>query len=346
MSGRKVLVLGGTGLISGPVARQLSLRGDDVTIFHRGTSALPKELPMKEILGDRFSGREFVRAVREQGPWDAIVDIIGGTGEDAEHLVSAARGVAGQVLFCSTTSVYRRPFSVVPVTEKNAACGADFPYGANKLAAETVLQDAARRGEFALTILRPGHTYNERSLVVHSLGNRTSHLDRLVQGRPVVVHGDGCGLWSCVWADDVAAAIVAAVGSVRAMGKSYHLAGREWFSWNDYHRALAEALGVLCLKILPIPVEELAVLAPNRTGQCLRTLRFPGVYDCSAAATDLGFAPQISMAEGLARNVAWLREQGRIESWQADGEYEEIVTLWSERSAGACPSSAKSNASL
>lgn len=334
MSGRRVLVLGGTGLISGPVARQLSLRGDEVTVFHRGTSELPKGSPMHEILGDRANGREFVRTAREQGPWDAIVDMIGGTREDAEHLVSAARGVTRHVLFCSTTSVYRRPFPVVPVTEDNVICGSDFPYGANKLAAEAVLRDAARRGDFALTILRPGHTYNERSLIVHSLGNRTSHLDRLRHGRPVVVHDDGCGLWSCVWADDVAAAIVAAVGNVHAMGKSYHLTGKEWFSWNDYHCVLAEALGVLRPKILPIPVEELVVLAPNRTAQCLRTLRFPGVYDCSAAAADLGFAPQTSMAEGLARNVAWLQEQGRIEFWQADVEYEEIVALWSKRSAG------------
>ena len=323
---KKILVLGGTGLISGPVARMLSLQGEDVTIFHRGNSALPDQLVVREILGDRARAVEFVQALREHGPWDAIVDMIGGTLEDAVHVVDAARGRARHVVFCSTTSVYQRPFRVVPVTEKNAPCASGFPYGANKLAAENFLQEAARRGDFALTILRPGHTYGEKSLIVHSLGNRTSHLDRLRHGRPVVVHDDGQGQWSCVWADDVAAAIVASVDNSRAFGRTYHLAGTEWFTWNEYHRALAAALDAPAPDILHVPAEELARLAPNRTGQCLRTLRYPGVYDCSSAAADWGFAPRVAMRDGLARNIASLIAAGRVESWSNDTEYEAVVT--------------------
>jgi nucleoside-diphosphate-sugar epimerase len=318
----KVLVTGGTGLISRPVALALRARGAAVTVFHRSRNSPDG---FAEIAGDRADPRAFARAVRDGGPWDAIVDMIGGTAEDARGLADGGRGVASHVVACSTTSVYARPFARVPVTE-DAACAPTFPYGRNKLAYEEGLRQAAGCGDFALTVVRPGHTYREASPVVHSLGRRTSHLDRIARSRPIVVHGDGKGLWSLAWADDVAEAIAAAAGNARAFGGTYHLAGSEWISWDRYHDLLAAALGAPPPKVLHVPAEELGRRLPSRTEQCLRTLRHPGAYDCSAAERDLGYRPKVTVAEGLARNVACLRERGLIEGWQEDAEYEQLVT--------------------
>jgi len=319
----RVLVIGGTGLISGPVVAHLVGRGAGVTIFHRGKTPREANSAIGEILGDRSDHAGFVERVRAAGHWDCVIDMIVGVPADAESLIAAAPGA--HLICCSTTTVYGRPFLRVPVVEEGAKLAPPSPYGDNKLACERILRAAELRGECAVTILRPAHIYNERSLMLHSLGNRTSHLDRLRAGRPIVVHDDGQGLWSSLWADDGGAAIAAAAFAPAARGRTYHLAGVEPFTWDAYHRMLASALGGPKPEIVHIPAETLAQLAPNRTLQCLRTLRYPGVYDCSAAARDLGFQPLVSAADGLARNALYLMENGLIEPWTEDEEYEQVV---------------------
>jgi nucleoside-diphosphate-sugar epimerase len=312
------------------------MRDCRVTVFHRGQTRSVGGTPegVVELMGDRTDLERFIPSVRTAGPWDCIVDMIGGTAADALGLVEAARGRSAQVVACSTTSVYARPFAKVPPTE-DAACAPTFPYGCNKLAFEQGLRAAAARGDFDLTIVRPAHTYHDSSPVVLSLGRRTSHLDRLLRGRPIVVHDDGQGQWSLAWADDVGEAFAAAVGNPRALGRTYHLAGAEWISWDNYHRALAVALGAPPPRILHIPAEKLARLLPARTEQCMRTLRFPGIYDCSAAARDLGYRPRVTVAHGFARNMAYLRDHGLIEDWSADPEYERLVNDVMQERGGA-----------
>lgn len=323
----KVLVSGGTGLLSGPVAAHLRRRGAEVTIYHRTQSAGGS---IRELTGDRSDYPAFVQTVRAHGPWDCLVEMIGGVPGDADSLIAAAQGIAPHVIFCSTTTVYGRPFLRVPVVEAGAKLAPPSPYGENKLTCENLLREAEARGDFSVTIVRPAHIYNERSLMLHSLGNRTSHLDRIRAGRPIVVHDDGLGLWSSLWADDGGAAIAAAAFAPAARGRTYHLAGSEPFTWDAYHGLLASALGASAPEIVYIPAETLAQLAPSRTLQCLRTLRYPGVYDCSAAARDLGFQPRVSAAEGLTRNARFLAENSLIESWTADDEYEQVVSRFAQ----------------
>jgi nucleoside-diphosphate-sugar epimerase len=321
----KVLVIGGTGMISAPVVRRLVARGADVTVFHRGRT--PSGSQVKEILGDRCDRTDFVEAIRSRGPWDCIIDMICGLREHAEGLVEAARGQTRQVILCSTTTVYGRPFLRIPVREDDAVCRPPA-HGCNKLSCEELLRESADRGEFAATIVRPGHTFNESSMVVHSLGQRTSHLDRMLQHRPIIVHDGGQGVWSAAWAEDVGFAIGNAAGEEKTFDRIYNLTGSEWFTWDGYHQTLAAALEVPPPEILHIPSVLLPRLAPNRADQCLRTLRFPGVYDCSAAKADIGYRPGVSLAEGLGRNVRFLRENGLIEPWENDGEYEQAVISW------------------
>lgn len=322
----KALVLGGTGMISAAVVRSLQARGIKVSILHRGQTKAPGGIPegVVELTGDREDPECLRAALGTAERWDCVVDMIGIGEVNARNLAGAARGRVAQVIACSTTSVYARPFAKVPPTEE-AVCAPTFPYGLNKLAFEEGLREAAAKGDFALTVVRPAHTISEGSLVVHSLGPRTTHLDRLARGRPIVVHDDGIGKWSVAWAGDVGEAIAAAAGNGSAFGRTYHLAGAEWVTWDEYHRTLAEALGAPPPRIVHVPAERLGRLLPARTQQCLRTLRFPGIYDCSAAARDLGYRGRVKLAEGFQRLVAHLRGHGLIEDWNADAEYEQLV---------------------
>jgi nucleoside-diphosphate-sugar epimerase len=152
-----------------------------------------------------------------------------------------------------------------------------------------VLFKAHERGDFPLTIIRPAHTYGEGRGPIHTFGGKTTYLDRLRKGKPIVVHGDGNSLWSSCYRDDVARAFVNAVGNVATYGQAYHLAGEEWLTWNRYHQGVAEALGVPLPLLVHIPSDLLVKVAPERAYLASVNFQFNNVFDTSAARRDLAF---------------------------------------------------------
>jgi nucleoside-diphosphate-sugar epimerase len=323
----RVLVVGGTGLISTAVTQQLLDRGDALTLFNRGQTEPRYCGDVTVLVGDRTDRTRFVRQLREAEPWDCVIDMICSDPEDAAALRRAARGRARQVVFCSTTNVYPKPADAYPVREDHRL-GAAYRNGIDKAACERLHREAEAEGEYELTVIRPGHTYGETGGVLHSLGQTTSYLDRLRRGRPIIVHGDGQGLWSALHADDVASIFAAAAGSDRACGRTYNACGEEWMTWDQYHEKVAEAMGAPEPQIVHIPIDVLERLAPQRADHPRRSLQYPGIYDMTAARRDLGFRQRIRFVDGIRRVIRWLRRDDAIEPWDSDKEYEMILNRW------------------
>ncbi len=323
----KILLIGGTGLISTAIAQQLIDRGEDITLFNRGKSPVRLKGEVKRLIGDRSDHRLFESLLRSAGPWDCVIDMVCGDPADAGALARACRGQVGQLIFCSTTNVYPKPADAYPVREEHRL-GAQFASGQNKIECERLCREAQADGGFALTVIRPGHTYGEGGGVINTLGAPTSFLDRFRRGKPLVVHSDGNGLWSALHIDDVALVFVAAVGNATAFGRTYNATGQEWMTWDQYHDRIAQALGVPCPPLVHIPVDVLARLAPERTAQTLRSLQYPGLYDTSAAGRDFGFRQRIGFVEGMRRTIRWLDENQKIDAWATDPDYDPLIDKW------------------
>lgn len=323
----KVLIIGGTGVISTAVAQRLIDRGDEVTLLNRGRTPVRLRGSFNAISGDRADRAGFERAIHASGVWDCVIDMICSLPEDAASLARALHGRTGQLIFCSTTNVYPKPADAYPVREDHWL-GAAFKNGVDKAQCEVIHRQAEHAGAYTLTVVRPGHTFGEGGSVLHSLGNHTSFLDRIRHGRPIVVHGDGQGLWSALHADDVASVFATATGQAKAFGRTFNATGTQWITWDRYCAGIAEALGAELPEIVHIPTDALAVLAPARAAQCKRSLQYPGIYDMTAARDVLGFGSRVSFVEGMRRTIVWLESHGRVEPWDADIEYESIVNAW------------------
>ena len=106
----RVLLIGGTGLISTSITRFLLERGDDVTHYNRGKLHLyPVPEDVHHIGGDRINYAAFERQMAELGAWDCVMDMVGYLPEDGASVVRAFRGRVGHFIFCSTVDVYRKP---------------------------------------------------------------------------------------------------------------------------------------------------------------------------------------------------------------------------------------------
>jgi nucleoside-diphosphate-sugar epimerase len=319
----RVLILGGTGLISTAITAQLLEAGASVSHFNRGRTPNPFGDRVRTLHGER-SDRAGLEAARAAAEPDVVIDMICFTPEEAEVGVDAFAGRVGRYLMCSTVDVFTKPAPALPVTEASERSPSPtFPYAFRKARAEAVVEAAHAGGRLSATILRPAATYVD--LAVPSIGSFDLALERLRAGRPIVVHGDGTAIWAACHRDDVARAFVAACSAEAAPGRAYNLAGTELLTWNAYWQAVGAAIGIEP-RLLHIPTDVLGACAPTFAEWCVENFQHDNIYDVGAAARDLGFRSTVRWAEGIARGLP-----GRIPRPVDPAErglYEAIVQAW------------------
>jgi len=331
----RILIIGGTGLISSAITRFLIERADDVTLYNRGISEPRHPRRVKRIPGDRTDHTAFEAQMAKAGPFDCVIDMVCYVPEDAESAIRAFRGRTGQYVFCSTVDVYTRPAKHYPITEdEERQPSRAFPYAFDKAVCEGILLAAHERGDFPLTIIRPAQTYGEGRGLVHTLGFGTYYLDRVRRDKPIIVHGDGTSLWTACHRDDVGRAFVAAVGNAEAFGQAYHVTGEEWMTWDGYHEGVAEAMGTRPPSLVHIPTDLLGRLAPRSAKWCVENLQFNNIFDNAAARGDLSFRYTIPWVEGVRRTVTWLEEHGGIENSDGYAFYDRIIAAWQRLQTG------------
>ena len=326
----RVLIIGGTGLISTAITRALVGRGDDVTLYNRGQTEADIPERYDTITGNRKDYAAFEAQMAEAGNFDAVIDMIGFVPTDIESAIRAFRGNIGQFIFCSTVDVYTKPAQHYPIREDAAREPMpSFPYAYNKAKCERLLEEAHERGDFPVTIIRPAHTYGEGRGLIHSFGlGGAYYFHRIRRGKPIITHGDGSSLWAACHRDDVGQAFAEAVGNEKTFGKSYHTASEEPMTWNQYHQTVAQAMNAPEPELVHIPTDLLFEIAPKASEWCRENFQYNNIFDNTAAKADLNFRYTLPFVEGVRRIVDWLDTHGRVHDQDEPEVYSEIIERW------------------
>jgi nucleoside-diphosphate-sugar epimerase len=303
MGALKVLFVGGGGMISSACAHEAVARGLDLSVLTRQkTSSRP--LPEAATLL-RADARDpaAVRDAVGDSEFDVVVNFIGYSPKDVQADVDLFNGRIGQYVFISTTSVYHRPIAQLPIVESTPRRNNAWPYPKDKIACEELLERSYREQDFPATIVRPCHTYDGRTLPMH--GGWTV-VERMRQGKPVVVHGDGTSLWALTHHRDFARGFVPLLGNPHTIGDSVHLTTDEILTWDQIHRVVAAAAGVrdpvLVHRSSETIAEELPDWGPSLTDDFAHSL----VFDNTKLRRLVpGFTATTSFAEGVREVVDW-----------------------------------------
>ena len=119
-----------------------------------------------------------------------------------------------------------------------------WEYSRNKIACEELLSGAHRNEGFPATVVRPSHTY-DRTLVPFDGG--WTVVERMRQGKEIVVHGGGTSLRPLTHHEDFARGFVPLLGNPRTVGEPFHITSDDVLRWNQIAESLAEAAGVKAL---------------------------------------------------------------------------------------------------
>jgi nucleoside-diphosphate-sugar epimerase len=303
MSAPKVLFIGGTGIISSACSALAVERGIDLHVLNRGTtSARPLPEGATLLQGD-VRDPESARAALGDHEFDAVVDWVAFTPDHVRTDLDLFRGRTGQYVFISSASAYQTPPERLPITESTPLRNPFWEYSRNKIACEDLLVRAYREEGFPATIVRPSHTY-DRTLVPFDGGWTT--VERMRQGRPVVVHGDGTSLWTLTHHTDFARGFVALLGNPRTLGEAFTITGDDVLTWDQIARCLAAAAGVQDLRIVHVPSDVIAAEDPEWGAGLLGDKAHSSVFDTTkirSIAPDL--TTTVRFEQGAREIVAW-----------------------------------------
>jgi nucleoside-diphosphate-sugar epimerase len=240
MTALKVLFIGGSGQISSACSQRAVDLGLDLYVLNRGrTSTRPLPAAVHLLQGD-IRDPSSARAAIGAHEFDAVVDFVAFTPEHVETDIALFGGRTGQFVFISSASAYQKPVGRLPIVESTPLRNPIWPYSQDKIACEERLVRAYREDGFPATIVRPSHTYDRANLPFE--GSWTV-VERMRQGKEVVVHGDGTSLWTLTHHVDFAKAFVGLLGHPQAIGDSFHITSDEVLTWNQIFELVAVAAG-------------------------------------------------------------------------------------------------------
>jgi dihydroflavonol-4-reductase len=325
-----VLVTGATGFTGGHLATRLARRGDDVRALVRpkslakfaaspvaaaGVRAVAGDLTDATAVRAACEGVEVVYHIaatyREAGQPDSAYRAINVQG--TQHVLDGARAAgARRVVHCSTGGVHGH-IAHPPATEDAPFNPGDI-YQETKLEAETLAREYGRTQGLEVVVARP--------IGIHGPGDtRFLKMFRgLARGRFPML-GSGEVFYHLTYIDDLCDGFRLCGEVPGAAGRTYILAGEKYTTLKALVALVAEELGVapprVHLPVWPFWTAGLLcelVCVPLRVEPPLYRRRVDfytksRAFDITRARTELGYAPQVSLREGIRRTIAWYREQ-------------------------------------
>ncbi len=317
----RILLIGGNGFIGRFVLSALKEQGHAVTIFHRGTHAVP--VGVDEIHGDR--GRLSARAseLKRFAP-DVVVDLVVSSGPQAQELMNVFRGATRRVVMLSSIDVYRAvgisqgtedgPLQPVPLTEESELRRVLHPYPPenlrmlrkifswvtddyDKIPAERIVMDD---GALPGTVLRLPMVYGPGD----PLHRFYPVVKRIADGRRQIIFPETLAGWRSPrgYVENVAAAIALAATDGRAERRIYNVCEEPSFSELEWAQKIAtEMNGEGDFVVLPVERTPPHLLRPGNAAQ-------HWAASSSRIRQELGYKEPVAIEEGIRRTVRWERE--------------------------------------
>jgi nucleoside-diphosphate-sugar epimerase len=322
----KTLVTGATGFTGGHMARWLKAHGDDVRVLVRnpaqaaplaaeGIDVVPGDLTDTASLRRAAEGREIIYNIaalyRTAGLPTETYRAVNAVGVASVVDAAADAGVR-RVVQCSTVGVHGHIAG--PPANEDAALQPGDVYQDTKLEGEQLGASTAARRGVEFVVARPSGIYGAGDRRLFKL------FGKVAAGKFMLL-GDGRIYYHLTHVEDVNEGLRLCGVTPAAAGRTYIIAGTEIPTLREVIDLTADIAQVqpprLTLPVWPVWLAGAlceAVCAPFRIAPPLYRRRVDfftksRAFDTTRARTELGFAPRVTLREGITRTLEWYREQ-------------------------------------
>jgi len=312
-----IVILGGGGNIGYWVENALLVAGYDVYSVKRGRSG---DFRRARVLSDGIKviyedvnapSREFIRLV---GRADVVIDFICYDQDVARERMDMLTGFCGVYMLVSTVSVYSRHDGLNVLASNSEISNIRWKYARKKYEAENAVLEAFV--PFSRKILRLGHTYDTALPVPFGPPNWLIP-QRIMNGRPLLVHRRGLSSWPLLHSIDVAKRIVLVARYPDMFSDVINVVGLKLYSWDDI--AAAFFYNLSCEKnIRYIPPNVIASIYPYWGDSVVYHKQYDEMYVGAEQETFCRMlANDMSLIEGLRISLDWYFDRGAARVYSA-----------------------------
>ena len=307
----KILVIGGTGVISRAVVREGLAKGHEMIVVNRGSRCVDFGGPVEAIAADRKDQKAFAERMKNVRA-DVVIDMIAFDEEDAAQTVEVFADKAKQLIFTSSTAAYKKPYRSLPIREdeEELADTDAFPYGFKKANMERFLQKVMREGRIPVTIIRPSLTFGEGCANIGVLRQNSNIVHRIQRGKPLVLPGDGAAPWSFTFAPDLAKGYILSCLNPAAYNQSFHITNTQLVLFEDLYKTVGRILGREP-KFVYVPSEILCKADPGLFAHFQYEKKYAHCFSVEKfqkAAPE--YRPEIDLETGMRSIIEWWDSQG------------------------------------
>lgn len=326
---QKVLIIGGSGILSSAVVDACIEKGYDVTMMNRGNNSAYTNPKARLIICD-VNNEDDVRLKTKDLHFDVVIDFIVYNLEQLKRSLSLFGHIANQYIFISSAQVYNTSIQKEHI-ETDETPQKLWKYSVNKDICEHYLREYCTSEHINYTIIRPGVNYDNRRIpygMYPPIGMHWTMIARILAGKPIITWNKGRNRLNLTRVEDFAKGVVGILGNKKAYNESFNVCGDYVYSWQQVLNVLGENIG-RPVATIDVPLEDYAKeLKPGDREMLLGGRACDLVCSNKKLKSILpDYRSAIDLKEGISKIIEWYSANNYYQGfdYRWDAEQDRII---------------------
>ena len=318
----KILFIGGNGNISWWCVQKAIESGYTCYVLNREETLNTRREIQPEVIKLKadIRNKEEVTKVLKGLEFDCVIDFICYNEEHAKYDIELFKDITKQFIYISSAAVYKRKAKFMPFKENSPQWNeGEYEYALDKIKCEKIFINSYEKNQFPITIVRPTHTYD--TIVPVSIGhNCFTAPQRYLEGKPVLIAGDGTNIWTITHSKDFADALIGLIKNKSSIGEDFHISSDELITWLDMTKYLLDAMNIKEYKLIHIPIKELINIDIPKSSNLNIVSAFGKAFEGHRMWCDIydnskikqyvpNWRSKILFKDGIKETINWLMEK-------------------------------------
>jgi nucleoside-diphosphate-sugar epimerase len=333
----KILIIGGTGVLSRTCSLMLLRQGQELFMINRGNhlEEMPKNVT---LLKSDIADEQKINSLIKDLSFDVTVDFLCYNEAQLHYHVGLFGEKTKQFIFISSYAVYNT--YVANKCDETAATWLEVPdercwnYGLQKCKCEKLLKELSSTNNFNYTIVRPAVTYDDTRIpygIIPWQREQRIFIERILQGKPIITWNGGENYCNITHVDDFAVAFAGLVGNPNAYNQTFNINGDEIVRWKDVLTTISEVL-TMPVKTVDVPVEYYAQNTFKKDDLLGGRSISASCINNKIKSVVPDFRQTVSLKEGMQRTIAYYMNNKSNTSlnYSFEGETDRVITHYNK----------------
>ena len=260
----KVLLIGGTGVLSTDIREYSIKKGYDVYILNRGHNKV--ETKAKNIIAD-IRKKEETKKIIQDYSFDVVFDFLSFDVNQLSNTLEIIKGKCKQFVFISSATAYRKTDKGEKIKEDYELVNEDWEYADNKIKCENYLRDNYKRFVQEYTIIRPYVTYSDTRIpfAIIPSNKQWSLVYRILNNKPIVLWDNGKAMCTLTSSKDFAVGAVGLINNEKAYNNDFHITTDYILTWKEALTDIGKATNKDVI-VASIPTDFIVKIMPEYKG--------------------------------------------------------------------------------